>query len=101
MTRDKTDELGKTFLERTALPPWIPDEMTNAQRCEIFAFIPGSQPGNSSIAFVLPDFFRNPQGVAMREIDRGNRSQLKKNACDEREREEKMNSPVARLLLFS
>jgi hypothetical protein len=101
MTRDKTDELGETFLELTALPPWIPDEMTNAQRCEIFAFIPGSQPGNSSIAFVLPDFFRNPQGVTMRETDRGNRLQLKEHACDEEKCEEKMSSALFRLLLFS
>jgi hypothetical protein len=75
--------------------------MTNAQRCEIFAFIPGGQPGNSSIAFVLPDFFRNPQGVIMRETDRGNRSQLKKNAYDEKKCQKKRTSAAFRLLLFS
>ena len=72
MIRDKADELWKTFLERTTLPLWIPDKMANAERCEIFALVPRSEAGYSSIAFVLPDSFSDSQGVSVRESCRGN-----------------------------
>ena len=43
--------------------------MADAQRREVFAFIPSGQPGNSSVAFVLPDSFSNPHNVTMRKRD--------------------------------
>jgi hypothetical protein len=75
--------------------------VTNAERCEIFAFIPGSQAGNRSVAFVLPDLFSNPENLTIRETNRGDCSQLKKDECDEEKTQEKIRSRVFRLLLFS
>jgi len=46
--------------------------MANAERCEIFAFVPRGEAGDSSIAFVLPDFFSDSKGVSAREGRRGN-----------------------------
>ena len=86
MIRDKADELWKTFLERTTLPLWIPDKMANAERCEIFALVPRSEAGDSSIAFVLPDFFPDSERVSVRERCRGNCLGLKENARNKKKR---------------
>jgi hypothetical protein len=69
--RNKAHEFGKTFLERSTLAFWVPDKVPNAQGREILAFIPRGQPGDSSIAFVLPDFLSDFDGLAVCERDRG------------------------------
>ena len=40
-------------------------ELADAQRREIFAFIPGGEAGNSSIALILPDSLSDFQSVAV------------------------------------
>jgi hypothetical protein len=45
--------------------------MTNAQRREILARIPRSEAGDGAIALVLPDFFANPHGFGVGQIDAG------------------------------
>ena len=56
-TRDKADELWKTFFERSALALWIPDEMANAERSEVFAFIPRSEAGDRFHCIRFARFF--------------------------------------------
>jgi len=99
--RNKADEFGKTFFERSTLALWVPDKVANAQRREIFAFIPRGQPGNRSIAFVLPDFFSDPKGLAVCERDRGNCLRQGGDACERGKRSEKMSSTVLATMLFS
>ena len=45
--------------------------MADSERCEIFALVPLSQAGNSSITFILPDSSPNFQSVAVRDRDAG------------------------------
>jgi hypothetical protein len=54
-SRDKRDQLGKTFLERAARIFWIPDEVPDAERGKIFSRIPGGEAGDGAAAFVLPN----------------------------------------------
>jgi hypothetical protein len=98
--RNKADEFWKTFFERSTLAPWVPDKVADAKRREIFAFIPRGQPGNSSIAFVLPDFFSDLEGLAVRERDRAKCLGQRGNAREHGKRSKKMSSAVPATMLF-
>jgi len=94
MLRNKADEFGKTFFERTTLALWVPDKVANTQRREIFAFIPRGQAGNSSIAFVLPDFFSYRKGLAVCKRDRGKRLGQSDHTFERDKGSEKMSSTM-------
>jgi hypothetical protein len=66
MPRDKVDQLGEAFIERTTHAFGIPDEVTDSKRSKVFALIPGSQSRDRSIAFVLPDLLANALRVGFR-----------------------------------
>jgi hypothetical protein len=51
--------------------------VADAKRRKIFAFVPRSEAGNRSIAFVLPYFFSNSEDLSMRESDRVERLRQK------------------------
>jgi hypothetical protein len=53
--------------------------MADTQRRKIFSFIPCGEPGNSSVAFVLPDFFSDFEDLSMRESDCVERFRQKRN----------------------
>jgi len=40
MGRNKTNKLWKTFIERAALPFWVPDKVADAKRSKVFAHVP-------------------------------------------------------------
>ena len=63
VSRNEADQFGKTFVKWTAHSFWIPDEVTDSKRSEVFAFVPGSESGNCAVAFVLPDPAPNPLGM--------------------------------------
>ena len=67
----KLEEFWKAFFKRAAHPFRIPNEMADAKRCELLAGIPGSEAGNASITFVLPDSFTDPKCVSARDLGRG------------------------------
>ncbi len=81
MSGDETNELRKTFLKWSGLPLRIPDEMANAEGCEIFAGIPRSETIDGATAFISPNApadslrlgFGDIDGV--REMSRGQREQ--------------------------
>ena len=91
---NKNHEFGKTFFERSTLALWVPDKVANAERREIFAFIPRGQSGDGSIAFVLPDSFADRKGLAVGERDRGKCLWRGGDACERGERSEKMISTM-------
>ena len=62
-------EFRKTFVERATRAFWVPDEVTDAEGGEVFAFIPGSKPGQGSVALILPDPVSNAARIGRREID--------------------------------
>src|SRR4051812_42332495 len=72
-------QLRKTFVERSFPAFRIPDEVSDAERGEVLARVPGSQAGNSSVAFVLPDFVSDLLRFGRGQIDgaegRGNGEQ--------------------------
>ena len=72
MSGGETNESWKAFLERSTLAFWIPDEMTNAERSEVFTLIPRGETSDASIAFVLPDLFPDPASITLRKSDRVN-----------------------------
>ena len=98
--RNKADEFGKTFFERSTLALWVPDKVANAQGRKIFAFIPRGQPGNSSIAFVSPDFFSDREGLAVCERERG-KCLRQGGDARERDKEREKTSPAILAMLFS
>ena len=49
---------------------WIPNEMTNSKRSEIFSGVPGGQAGHSAIAFVLPNPFPDSKRVGIGDTNR-------------------------------
>lgn len=76
----KTRELRETLLERPANAFRVPDEVTDAEGSEILTFIPRREPGQSSIALVLPDLLADPPGLGGGEFNRrrGSGSQKKR-----------------------
>ena len=45
--------------------------MSDAKGREVFAGIPRSQPGDTAVAFILPDSFPDSQSIALRNLDGG------------------------------
>jgi hypothetical protein len=71
MTRNKFHELGEALLKRTMHALRVPDEMADAQRRKIFAFVPGSKSSDGATTFVLPNLPTNSKRLILREIDGG------------------------------
>lgn len=75
--------------------------MTDAERRKIFTLIPRGQPVDSSIAFVLPDSFSDPDRVAARERNRGGFARADGNAYYSGEADQKLRSPLLAAALRS
>lgn len=68
---EECDQLRKAFLERAFLAGRVPDEVTDSEGRKVFAGVPGGQPGDGAVAFVLPDLASDPLPIRGRQIDRG------------------------------
>ena len=71
MGGNEANELRKTFIERAALTFWVPDEVADAEGSEVFAHVPGGQPGDCATAFILPNPFTDSLGIGRGNIDGG------------------------------
>ena len=68
---NKANKFWETLVEGTSLPFRVPDEMTDAERSEIFTGIPRGEARKGSPTLVLPNAFADSLGVGRRNIDRG------------------------------
>ena len=60
-----SEKFRKTFIERSAHALGIPDEMSDAKGCEIFAGVPSREPGDATVTFILPDPFSDSKRVGI------------------------------------
>ena len=70
MFSGKGEEFWKAFFERAVHAVWVPNEMTNSKRSEIFSGVPSSKAGHSAVAFVLPNLFPDPKRVGIGDTSR-------------------------------
>ena len=77
-----SDKCRETFLERAALAGGIPDEMSNPQRRELLALVPGSKARDRPIAFVDPDLAPDSCQFRVRQVRFQGRSQRDHNQTD-------------------
>jgi hypothetical protein len=75
--------------------------MTNAESSEVFTFIPGSEAGNRSVAFILPDFSSDPECIAVRENDRGKDLRRRSKTCEKSKGAEHARFADLPAILFS
>jgi len=61
----KGEEFWKAFFERTVHALWVPNEMTNSKRSEIFSGVPSGKAGHSAVTFVLPNLFSDSTRVGI------------------------------------
>ena len=64
------EEFWKAFIERAMHAFWIPNEMTNSKRSEIFPGVPGGKAGHGAVTFVLPNPFPNSKRVGIGNTNR-------------------------------
>jgi len=70
MFSGKGEEFWKAFFERTVHALWVPNEMTNSKRSEIFSGVPSGKAGHSAVALVLPNLFPDPKRVGIGDTNR-------------------------------
>ena len=90
------EKFWKTFLEWSAHALGIPDEMSDAKGCEIFAGVPSRQARDAAVTFVLPDPFSDSKRVGIGNMNgRGGPARL------DQEEQKKANAgdAVARMLM--
>ena len=68
LTSQIVGQLWKTFLERTALPRGIPDEVSDSERGELLTCVPSGQSADRPTRFILPDALANFKGLRVGEF---------------------------------